>query len=726
MSMKVRSFAAGLALIVGATSCVVKAQESAPASIPYSYRNVAIVAGGFISGIVPHPTQAGLIYVRTDIGGAYRWDAGKRVWIPLTDWVSVSNNNLLGIESIAVDPSDPARLYLAAGTYDKSWSPNGAILRSNDQGEHFEISPMPVKMGGNEEGRFAGERLAVDPNSPNILYFGSRDDGLWKSTDAAKTWARVDAFPGKSENRIGVVFVVFDAHSGHAKAATPLLYAGVSSLGTSLFVSKDAGATWQAVPGAPTGLLPIHGALAADGSLYLTCGDKPGPNGMTNGAVWKLNTRTGAWKDISPEIPNANGAPTFGYAGLALGKPGTVMVATMDRWKPGDEIFRSLDGGAHWVSIGEYSERDPSLSPFLVAADGKVPLGHWFGAVAIDPFDGNHALYGTGETLWSTNELERVDAKKTAHWVVGGAGIEETAVRSLLSPPKGPHLFSGVYDIGCFRHVDFAVSPRGGSMQNPRMSNCDSIEYAPSNPDLMVRVGLVWHGDSHGGYSRDGGVTWTPFASEPAGGDKGGTIAISADGSTLLWETGTGTLASSKDLGKRWASVAQAPQHARVVADSVHPGRFYVYDPGEGKLYAAEGSELALKLLPIDVPKRGKLMIAPGYADDLWIASDAGLWRGTGTAAKPMNPIAGVEAAYALGFGRAQRDGGYPALYLSGKLAGQEGLFRSVDEGAHWVRINNDQQGWGKVQPIAGDPRIFGRVYLGTNGRGVFYGDPQP
>jgi hypothetical protein len=39
------------------------------------------------------------------------------------------------------------------------------------------------------------------------------------------------------------------------------------------------------------------------------------------------------------------------------------------------------------------------------------------------------------------------------------------------------------------------------------------------------------------------------------------------------------------------------------------------------------------------------------------------------------------------------------------------------------VRINDDSHQYGWISPIAGDPRIYGRVYLGTNGRGVVYGD---
>ena len=43
------------------------------------------------------------------------------------------------------------------------------------------------------------------------------------------------------------------------------------------------------------------------------------------------------------------------------------------------------------------------------------------------------------------------------------------------------------------------------------------------------------------------------------------------------------------------------------------------------------------------------------------------------------------------------------------------------------MRINDDQHQWGRAgdTAITGDPRIYGRVYIGTNGRGIIYGDGQ-
>ena len=74
----------------------------------YTWRNVAIEGGGgFVPGIVFNTTEQNLIYARTDIGGAYRWDQASGRWIPLLDWIGFDDWNLTGVDSIATDPVDP-------------------------------------------------------------------------------------------------------------------------------------------------------------------------------------------------------------------------------------------------------------------------------------------------------------------------------------------------------------------------------------------------------------------------------------------------------------------------------------------------------------------------------------------------------------------------------------------------------------------------------------------
>ena len=76
-----------------------------------------MVGGGFVDGIVFHPSARGVCYCRTDMGGAYRRNPETLRWEPMLDWLPNSDMNLMGVESIALDPQEANRVYLACGTY---------------------------------------------------------------------------------------------------------------------------------------------------------------------------------------------------------------------------------------------------------------------------------------------------------------------------------------------------------------------------------------------------------------------------------------------------------------------------------------------------------------------------------------------------------------------------------------------------------------------------------
>ena len=67
----------------------------------------------------------------------------------------------------------------------------------------------------------------------------------------------------------------------------------------------------------------------------------------------------------------------------------------------------------------------------------------------------------------------------------------------------------------------------------------------------------------------------------------------------------------------------------------------------------------------------------------------------------------------------------YPTVFLSGQVDGTRGVFRSTDEGGRWVRVSDDDHEYGTVNVLEGDPRVFGRVYLGPSGRGIVVGEPR-
>jgi hypothetical protein len=77
-----------------------------------------------------------------------------------------------------------------------------------------------------------------------------------------------------------------------------------------------------------------------------------------------------------------------------------------------------------------------------------------------------------------------------------------------------------------------------------------------------------------------------------------------------------------------------------------------------------------------------------------------------------------------FGFGKAAPGSSEPALYLVGVANGQRGILRSDDWARTWVHINDDQHQFGSIGQITGDPKLYGRVYVGAFGRGILYGDP--
>ena len=699
-------------------------------SMRYHWTNVAIHGGGFVVGIIPHPTVRGLIYARTDVGGAYRLDPGSNRWAPITDWVGGPDWYLSGIESVAVDPTDANRVYIAAGMYSQPWAKTGAILRSTDQGKTWQKTNLPIKLGGNEAGRFNGERLAVDPHYPATLFFGSRHNGLWKSADHGESWHQVKSFPLPRDTAgVGTVFVIYDVHTGKRGQPTPIIYAGASTPHGGMYRSTDAGVTWHKLPGQPLGLRPNHAALAADGSLYISYGKQPGPNTMTDGAVWKFNTHDGKWTDITPLSPKKD-RRTFGYGTVAIDvtHSGTVMAATFCRWNGGDIIFRSTDGGKRWTPISPNHGGIWSVdsAPWLNFHSPRPMVTNWIGSLQIDPHNSNRVLYTTGWGIFETMDVMASDAGGPTHWKFYCDGFEETVVTDLMSPPAGAHLISTVGDIDGFKHDDLRISPPGG-MLNPNYGSNTGIDFAEHEPSFMVRV--FGGRPANGAYSTDGGSTWTPFRRGPRHGMYG-KIAVSPDAKTIVWTAAPGAWSGpsrvahvTHDRGESWKTCRGLKPGWHVISDRVDPQHFYAFDPQQGHIYVSADAGNSFRRMNRQFPRgTAVLRSAPGQAGDLWLASSHGLFY-CGAFGAAVSRISNIDSANQVGFGRAAPGLSYPAIFIAGTVNGVYGIYRSDDGGATWIRINDYQHQFFTIDAITGDPRIYGRVYLGTSGRGIVYGD---
>ncbi|MBC7668072.1 MAG: hypothetical protein H7236_06340 [Gemmatimonadaceae bacterium] len=723
-SCRVKSILA-LAATAGVLALAPPALSASPVSTPYVWRSAEILGGGFVSGVVYHPTEKGLVYARTDIGGAYRFDRATNTWVALNDALKRADNQLAGALSLAVDPQDPDRLYMAAGEYTGPYARAGAVLASVDRGATWTKAELPVKIGGNEDGRNTGGRLMVGPQNGAVLFLGAKD-GLYRSGNHGATWARVEAFP-----RLHVTLVAFDPALKTKTGDTAILYAGVASEhGGGLLVSTDGGSTWGLVTGQPKGLVPHHLAIDTKGAAYVAYGNGLGPNGVTHGAVWRLDPDTGAWTDITPLKPE--GGDVFGYGGLSLdpAHPGVIVVSTLDRWAVGDEVFRSIDDGKSWKALRAKAHHDVGRATWVDHLSSKPgrEFGHWIGDIDIDPTNPDEAIYVTGYGLWRTKNLTEADHSGRTDWRFDDEGLEETVPLELVSPPGGAPVVSTIGDIGGFRHDDLTAvaasryfEPNGGTNRG--------LDYAALSPDVMVRTSDP---TPTGGFrSTDGGKSWKAFASAPPrdASKETGRIALSADGTRMVWAMRKAGPYVSSDQGRTWRPVqgvtAGDQPNFTPASDRVNPLRFYVYDAAQGAVLASTDGGEAFKVVSRDLPDGAPLKAVPGIEGEVWLPTRQGLMRST-NGGDSFKRLAGVDDAGLVGFGKAAPGQAHPAVFIWGKVEGAEGVFRSDDVGKTWLKLNDERWGFAEVRALTGDPARFGRVYLGVHGRGVVYGDPSP
>ena len=705
----------------------------------WQWGNVEIVGGGFVPNVVYNPSEEGLVYARTDIGGAYKLNKDTNRWECITDFIGAEDWNLMGIESIATDPVEPNRLYLAAGTYTSS---PGAMLISEDYGENFDKVDLPFGNGGNEVCRGTGERLQVDPNKNSIIYFGSRKNGLWRSEDYGKSWSKVDAFPtegGYVEDGFsaGLTFIAFDKSSSSAGEATKTIFVGAArNSGNMLYRSDDAGATWQEVEnpvsemaGGSDKLRPVQGEVSSDGFLYTTWSYKIGPNNATMGAVQKYDIAAGTWKEITPTAKFSNG-----YSGISVNPndPKNIVCTTLCLWAIVDNVFVSHDGGETWTGFWDPDTKEHNYTLDISSSrwldwQGQAKLGWWMTGVAINPFNPDEIMYGTGATIFGTTNLTKIGSEPV-NLEVRAMGIEETAIFDFVSPKQldddTPDLYSIMGDIYGFRHDDADAAPE----EHFGDFACTDIDCAVSNYNIVARATTEKYESVV--YSTDAGRTWKTIKNLPEGlkGRSGGQISLSCDGSTLLWQSSEvgAELYATDDWGETWVNCEGVSNAAQIESDKVNPKKFYA--TRDGTFYMSEDGGKNFKKVCDFLVSSVVMTAAPNEEGMVYVSVAGGGVYVLNIEGGTLDRTPGdIQSCKALGLGAPEKEGDPDTLFILGEANNEGyGVYISQDRGATWKRINDDTQKWGNVNAkISGDPKTFGRCYISTNGRGIIRGDKK-
>lgn len=712
------------------------AAGGAPHTRPYRWAGVQFGGGGFINGLSFHPRERGLLYARSDRGGIWRHETATGAWIPLLDGLGFADADLMSVLSMALDPDDPNRIYAACGASTAEWARKAALLSSSDRGRSWTIRELDIRLGASEHGSGTGERLQVDPHQPNVLLLGTMQDGLLRSSNRGERFERLSFGPRH------VSLVMFDPSSAAPDSGCRRFWVGARDK-PGLYVTEDAGRSFERVPGLPS-LVPQRAVMARDRTLYVTfaevdAGQLPGQDRrVRSGSVWRRD-RSGQWADVTP--PQAvSGAANFGYSGIDVDPrvPSRVVVSTVDRWAPGEELFISLDAGQTWKALASQSRHNDAPYPWLADQIKRFGrLGWWISDLKIDPFDSSHLIYGTGCGAWETRNLGAAEKEGELKWEFAVKGMELTSPSEIRSPSGGATLLASLGLIGGAAWDNIQASPSAGLFE-PRWEGCASVDFAEAAPQIIARTCDFGAG---GSISTDGGASWRPFSAEPIAPANqpphGGRIAVSAKGGFMVWAPNGHTGLYSRNRGKTWEPCAGWPTQTDFlptpVADRTVEGVFYVHDKPRGRiLQSVDGGqrfEQAISRLPsLAFWQSAQLVCAPGTLRDLWIALPDGLIHLPGVE-HASRSIRSVVEARLVALGKAAPDASYHTLYVWGrvKLNGGvvDGLFRSQDRGESFVRIDDDQHRYGILQSITADPLEFGTIYLGTRGRGIVVGQPQ-
>ncbi|TDZ15773.1 Xyloglucanase [Colletotrichum orbiculare MAFF 240422] len=721
-----------------------------PIQAAFTWKNVRIGGGGgFVPSIVFHPKTKGVAYARTDIGGLYRLNADDS-WTPVTDangFADDSHWNRWGVDALALDPQDANKVFVAVGMYTNDWDPNnGQIARSSDKGATWSFTDLPFKVGGNMPGRGTGERLAVDPKNSNILYFGARSgNGLWKSTNGGASFSKVSSFTAVGTFRPGPVgdayngdlqgltFVTFDETSPLLNGATSRIFVGTADNTTaSVYVSNDAGATWSPLAGQPGRYFPHKARLQpTEKALYLSYSDGTGPYDGSSGSVWRYDITAGTWRDITPVAPGPD--LYFGFGGLSvdLQKPGTLIVASLNSWWPDAQLFRSTDSGATWKKLWSFgssgdvvpgytqtSPKAPWIKTNFLDVDTK-DLGWMIESLEIDPTDSDHWLWGTGLTIFGGRDLTNWDTGAKVNIQSLADGIEEMAIQEVTSAPGGSELLVAAYDNSGFTfktRASLDTSPQT-AWNNPMWASSVGVDYAGNKVANVVRVGNT-AGTQQLAVSSDGGATWN--INYAAGTTQyGGSVAYSADADTVLWSTATLGVQRSLNQGSLTV-ISSIPAGAIIASDKRNNTVFYGASGSSFYRSTNTGAAFSTAGTLSGATSIRHVEAHPTKAGDVWVSTDAGIFHSTdyGSSFTKVSTTLTNTNNIALGRG----SGSNWNVYAFGTGPAGRRLYGSADLGATWVDLQGTQS-FGAVDgaKLAGSANEENLVYVGTNGRGVFY-----
>ena len=727
----------------------------------YKWDNVKIGGGGFVTGIIFHPTEPDLAYAKTDVGGLYRWDKPNRSWIPLNDMFGVDMHNCYGIDGVALDPNNPDVIYIYVGAF--WYFGGGGVYKSTNRGESWTKTGLSLRASsGSSPERVDGECIMVDPNNSNVIYCGTRYDGLFVSNNGGVSWTNVSQIPvginvndgNKNQPYVhaGIRTIAYDTASSLApNGRTSVLYVGVNGHG--IYKTTNGGVTWSLMAGSPE---KPRRMKVFESDIYVTAGyyDTVIPG------TGYFRFQNGAWEDITPEI--ARDYPICGHEIVRDSEGNLNLFLSVAKATSAGPLYKKTENN-DWETVWDLGEAfdHADLSEFMGWSDMRSTFA---AALEANPFpeeEGKIELWITdGRGVYRNKDMENPQVKFTAEV----QGIEECCLNVITAPHSGEaELFSGIWDFGGYRHTnvsEYSATSLGQVKRGPGVPRSFwhiqtlAFDYCEENPDFVASYTQAANFIADGCVvlSEDNGVNWHDNGWSRTESNKG-DVAVSS----RLNENGYPTIVAiaygavtpakySEDFGKTWYNITGLEAYTAydnstisktkflLASDRVNPDYFYFYDDRSGCLYvSSDGGKSFIKSDTTARPQTNKnpffqtnVKTKPNSEGEVWVSAyDSGLYKSSDYG-QSLDRICGIENVEGFGFGAEAPSTGEVTVFVLGVINNIRGLYRSDDNAKSWILVNDERQQMGVLPTyVEGDRRVFGRVYVGTTGRGILMGEIQ-
>lgn len=504
-----------------------------------------------IGAIAVAPSDSNILYVgsgeglhRPDLSvgdGIYRSsDAGKT-------WTHLGLRDGQQIPAIAVDPTNPDRLFAAVLGHPYGANPERGIFRSEDGGKSW------TKVLYKDEGT-GGSDVVVDPKNPQIVYaclwrerlgpwedknsYATTDGGLFKSTDGGTTWKQMkNGLPGDLV-QINVAIAASDPQRLYATVSTKTEGEYASAKGLGVYRSDDAGMTWRKITDDPRPAMKIGG-----GDLPVPVVDPQNPDVVYSTSIVTCRSTDGGktWKSLR----GAPGGDDYQNLWINPRNP-RILLLVSDQG-----ALVSVNGGESWSSW--YNQPTAQLYhvaattgfPYQVCAgqqesgsvciasrgnDGEITFRDWhpvgiieYGYAAPDPLHPN-IVYGAGRTEVSRYDRVTGQVQNVTPLPMHKSDFRGDRTEPILFSPVDPHtLYYATNHL--FKTTDYGQT---WQIVSPDLSQ-EKTGEPPSVPALTPeqqaeRRGVIysvaasykskrtiWAGTSDGlvWITRDGGEHWT-------------------------------------------------------------------------------------------------------------------------------------------------------------------------------------------------------------------------